>query len=608
VSFLGLPTASAWLLLAAAAAAVVGLYLLKPTARRLTVASGLIWRRVLEQRRRRPQRWRWWLSLLLALVIALSIAAALTRPQLAAIGGVAADVVLVIDTSASMGTRAADGATRLSRALERAEAIVAAGGAGSRFLVADTTHQIATPVFASRDEALARLRALRPRPGVPAWFPDVAALRADAHDRGAHDTRQLWFITDGVAPLPAPRGVDTVSVFEPADNVGLIAFDVRAAPAEPRRFEAYVEVGNASPGAKRVALQVAGVGAEPLQRALRIAPGDSARLILDLSSFREGPVQARVAAAGDGFEPDDTALAFLPAKSRARVALVSAGNPALLRSLRLLPRVDVELLAPGTLRGPSRFDVLVLDRLAPARAPALPALLIAPGAASWLPATGGEVRDTRIERWNADHPLLTAVPLRDVLIERAMRIGAAAETHGALGFETLASGSHGEPLILATREGRRFALLDFALEDSNFARQPGFPALLSNAVDWLTREPQALAYPLGQVRLPVADAHVLDLAGAEVKTRAVPGATLFEADAPGLYTAVAREQRLRIAVNALDPVLTGVNATRLARAAETAAPAVSPPRVRADPWLLLLALAAALLALEWLMYNRRLTV
>ena len=108
--------------------------------------------------------------------------------------------------------------------------------------------------------------------------------------------------------------------------------------------------------------------------------------------------------------------------------------------------------------------------------------------------------------------------------------------------------------------------------------------------------------------MPASDARVLDLEGVQVPTRATPGATVFDAYQPGLFTAVTREQRLRIAVNALDPALTAVNASRFAQDG-AAPPAVgSVPRLRADPWLLLLALAALLLTVEWWTYNRRVTL
>jgi hypothetical protein len=601
-----LPAAGAWLLLAGTAGLVVLLYWLKPSARRLVVSSGLIWRRVLERRKRRAERWRWWLSLMLALGIALAIAAALTRPEIAAVSGAAADVVLVIDTGPSMAAHGADGRSRLARALDSAEAVVRASGAGSRYLVADTTRQVVTPALESREDALARLRALAPRAGAQPWFPDVA------RPAGAGERLQLWFFTDGVADLAVPREAQLVSAFQMADNLGITAFEVRALPADARRHEAYLEITNASPGDKRVEVQVVGVGAAPLARALQLRGGAAADVVLDLSAFAEGPLRATLRTDGDALDLDNTAYAYLPGKGRVRVGLFTAGNPALAQALRLLPRVEVEMATPERWRDVARFDAVVLDRFAPPRPPAVPALLIAPGPASWLPRSATDASDIKLARWDASHPLLASVSLRDVLVDRAPLLALDAPSGARrLPLAPLARGARNEPLILATREGPRLALLSFALEASNFAQQASFPAFLSNAVDWLTREPRALTYRIGQVRVPAAQARVLDLEGRAVDTRPAPDATLFDVAEPGLFTALTREQRVRIAVNALDPQLTAINASRFARGSAPAAapaPAPAPARVRIEPWVLLLALATMVLAVEWWTYNRRVTV
>ncbi len=78
-----------------AALVVTALYLLKPPPRRLLVPSSLIWDRVLRESLRNSDRLRWWLSLLLAAVIAVSMVVAVTRPQLTGAGEAADRLVLV---------------------------------------------------------------------------------------------------------------------------------------------------------------------------------------------------------------------------------------------------------------------------------------------------------------------------------------------------------------------------------------------------------------------------------------------------------------------------------------------------------------------------------
>jgi hypothetical protein len=603
--FLDLSAGAALLLFAGVAAAVVLLYLLKPSPRRLAIPSALIWQRVLKERKRRPERLRWWLSLLLALGIALSVAAALTRPEVAAMSGAASDVVLVIDTSPTMGARRADGRTRLAHALERAEQIIAAHGAGSRYLVADTMHQTGVAAFESREAALERLRAIEPATAGTQWFPDVPLADADVAQNT--DRRRVWFVTDGVAPVVAPKEAQAVSVFQVADNVGITAFEVRAVPSDPRHHEAYVEVTNGSAGARRVELRLAGIGAPVLVRELELGGGARTSVVADVSAFGEGPLRASVRADADALALDDVAYAYLPGKGRVRVALVTAGNPQLARTLRLLPRLDVDVVGPGALRNASRYDALVLDRYVPSEPQVVPALLIGPRNVPWLARAKGELTDTRLASWDGSHPLLSGVSLRDVLIDRTPLL-ALGTVERAPALVAVARAPGGEPLILATHEGRRLALVSFALDASNFPQQASFPAFLSNAIDWLTREPRALAARVGQVSAPVPDARVLDLDGREIPTRPAPGATLFDAGEPGLFTAVTREDRIRVAVNLLDPQITSVNASRFAQGAVPSAPTQSAPAVATDPWILLLVLAALLLGFEWWTFNRRVTV
>ena len=90
---------------------VVLFYLLKPRTRRVVVSSTLLWR-ALAGRQGRTRRWRWLLSILLALCTALSIALALTRPEVAAVGGISQRLVLVLDDSPSMAARTLDGKSR----------------------------------------------------------------------------------------------------------------------------------------------------------------------------------------------------------------------------------------------------------------------------------------------------------------------------------------------------------------------------------------------------------------------------------------------------------------------------------------------------------------
>ena len=590
--FLALSPGVALSLLAAVAAAVVLLYLLKPPPRRLTVSSALIWRRVLRERSRAPDRLRWWVSLLLAVAVALMLALGFTRPELSAFGGAGERAALMLDNSATLATLTPDGTTRWEHAIERARQVVRAGGAGSRYMVADARRTIASPRFEDSDAALATLERLRIVPGGRPAFSDVLWARG----KGV----RAVLVTDGVADLAPPTQTETLSVFQPADNVGITAFDLRATHGDRRRYQAFVEVLNASPGAKRVEVRVAGPGRLPVARVLDIPGGTATSEVFNVSAFDGGALRASVSAQHDALAADDVAYQYLPSNRTIRVGLVTAGDSPLERSLRVLPGMQVSVVPPQRVGARGDVDVWVFDGYAPEHAPGAPVLVFRPPPARWLPALEGELGATAVSAWASRHPVTDGVSLRDVLVDRALALRVPA------GAQVLASDADGQPLILASASGHRWVEVAFALRDSNLPLQPGFPVFLSNALDWMTGEALALQSGPGLIRLPIADADVLDLRGRQVTTRHIPGATLVAAEEPGIYMATTEDRRVRVAVNIGDAAVTAVNASRLARHPTTTA--WQAPRSAIDPWPAVLLAAALLLVLEWWTYNRRLTI
>lgn len=210
-------------LLAAIAALIVALHLLKPRPQRHVVSSTLIWARVAKLRKSADKLWRWWLALALSLAVGLAIALALTRPD---VPGTAAGarMVLVLDNSPSMAARTLDGKTRWLHALEQARAQIESGR--SQILLVDTMGNAPVSGFVPRAEALAVLERLHVATYGAAQLP---ALPIDASE--------LHLFGDGVAPLDIPARAVIHSVFEAADNVAVTALEVRPFPADPLRFK-----------------------------------------------------------------------------------------------------------------------------------------------------------------------------------------------------------------------------------------------------------------------------------------------------------------------------------------------------------------------------------
>lgn len=584
--------------LLAVLAVVIALYLLKPPLRRYVVPSTLIWERVLRQTHATRDRLRWWLSLLLAALIASAIVLAIVHPQLVSPAGGGTRLVLVLDNSPTMATRTPDGSSRWDRAVARAREILQARGANDQVWLADSMRRIATPGFEVRDAALDRLEefevAYGGTPRVP--LPPIGA------DSGA-SAPDIVVISDGVLITEVPREARLESVFEPVENLGITAFELRPLPADPRRVQAFVEVTNAGGTPKEATLTVNGLGGRNVARQITVAAGAAHAELLDVSDFESGPVRASVAAAGDGLAADNNAYAWLPLRRVVRVNLVTEGNPWLENALRAQPRVQLNVMPPSRYADRRDADAWVFDRYAPRTPPTAPALLFSPGRAAWLPAPSGELANPVVSAWDTAHPVFENVSLNDLYIERAQTIPARADAADTL----LISAGRNAPIAWASAQGTRRIWLGFALEQSNFALHAAFPVFLNNALNWMTAEPTLLKAGPGIVELPLADARVLAVDGSRIEARAIPGGSLVELPEPGFYTAVAPGERLRIAVNVLDRRTTEVNRSGLAprQGGESADTRITRP---VDPWLLLLVGALLLLALEWWSWNRRWTL
>lgn len=598
-----LPVFLSALFVAGVIAMIALLYWLRPPARTVVVPSSLIWDRVMREVHPRPERLRWWLSLMLAILIATAITSAIVASRNAVTGATGPKFVLVIDNSPTMAARTTDGSTRWEHALTRARALIASQPDGVQIWLTDTRRRIDAPAFQDRQAALAQLAQLRVSYGrlAPLALPQQPA------------DIEMAVITDGVLISPWPESARVESVFEPVENAGITGFEVRAMPADPGRHLAFVEIFNAGTIATRIDLAISGAEGKRFARELRIAAGAVLSEMIDVSSFNSGPLRASIAVAGDALEVDDIAYAVLPVRRQQRVALVTEGNTYLEQALRAQPRVSMTLIDPARFTDDRGFDALVFDRYAPKSRPRVPALLFrppaepVPAAAQWLPQPIREVSTVSATAWDAAHPLLENMTLGDLGVDRAALYRV---PDGATQAQSvLATGSGNVPLIVVQEAGVRWILFAFGLDQSNFALHSGFPIFIGNALGWMLGEPVAIVRELGLIEVPVPGARVLAPDGLPIPSYVFGQSSVFEIDRPGLFTLITSDQRSRVVANLFDRKVSAVNASRITPAeSRTGNPAGVQWVSGFDAWFTLLLAAALLLLFEWWTWNRRLTV
>ncbi len=585
MNFLAFSPVFAYSLLAAVAVLIVLLHLLRARALRRTISSTVLWAEVIKTHRKYHAPWRWLLSLLLCLLIGSALALALTRPQ--GLGPAQTRVVVLLDNSPSMATRTRDGETRWAHAVSLARELIASTDA--EVMLADTMGYAPIDGFVRPAQAIAELDRL----------PVISYGLVRKLTLPPLTNIEVHVITDGIADYELPAGARMHSVFEPADNVAVTGLQTRAFPTDPLRVQAFVQVYNASPVPKRVRLSLRGGDRFSLAQELQMNAGELIDAVFEITDFPQGVLAAAVTSRDDAYALDDIAFALVAPHRVRNILLVSEGGQRLEDSIRSLPGVRLTRVRPDAYNSAKPADAYVFDSFAPLRAPSRGALLFRPPAVSWLPGARRDTRAPAVTDWDRGQALLDGVDWRSLRVGRATLI---ADTPARV--DELVRTSNGA-LIAAGSASARWVVAGFAPEDSNLPLQPDFPVFLGNALNWLTETEPDVSSSLGPIRIPLANAQVTDGNGAVVTSLAIPGATMFDAVQPDVYTARADGRRIRIVANVLDPRDADINASRFSARSGGEIRVAGSSRI--EPWFALAAIAFIFLLIEWAAYVRRFT-
>ena len=281
MTFGAVPGWLGWLILAAAGTLAVRLFLVKLRPPRMFIPSLLLWRRVLDDAREQTlwERIRRAVSLVVTVLIALALALAAVRPGRSAGGGQSTGrLLIVLDSSLSMEAATGRGETRWARAVAEARRLFASSS-GAELALATTADGLVegpTTDLALLESALDRLR---PGGGDAAAWPRLAGASA------------VHFITDGAAARTIDAAVTVHTVFEPADNVGITALEVRPSLTPGTAGDAYLEVGNYAAAAQKVRLRVTRGGVEALDREFDMGPSEVMRQVIPVPQGGDAALQ-----------------------------------------------------------------------------------------------------------------------------------------------------------------------------------------------------------------------------------------------------------------------------------------------------------------------------
>lgn len=602
---------------------IVAFYMLRLRRRDRPVGSTFLWAQLVRDveanapwQRLRPS----WL-LALQLLIALLVVLAAARPFVEQEARVAQNLVLILDTSASMAAIDDDG-PRIELAREAAERVLEELPEGGHVTVVSAADS-AQVAASETDDLTAALEAIRSIEAtqLPGDLTDAFALASALAAR--HPDSEVVLVTDanaeqipGVA-VGAPVRVERVGSSDANQAIAALSARRRSGGAQ---LDAFVAVGNASTTDATRRLELYADGALVEARDLDIPAGSRAEALISTVPPATELLEARLAGE-DALDVDDRAFAVIPRDEPVRALLVGEGNAYLESAMALLPRLELYAVGPDGYaqalsdaeEAGTPYGLFIYDRYVPEEPPGAPSIYVGPTDSGVFGTVGDVIDGPALGRVDPDDPLLRFVDVAAVHVGRARSVELAEELRAVI------PSAAGDPLVAAgIADGRRVALLAFALGDSDLPLQVAFPLLMSNLVDFVIPaaggvlppsvalgEPVPILLEAEQTSVTVEDD------GVETELTLTAGrGTLPPAQRVGVRELRHADGTLlgRVAANLFDPFESDIAPGDPARFSELGRSAVTDdaPRqpARNEWWWPLAIVALLVLAAEWLLFHR----
>jgi hypothetical protein len=603
----------AWML-AVLAVLVAAFYFWRYPVRKERTATLWLWERALA---RRPAWYalRFWLSLAAQIALLLLMVAALTEPYWTEFARSRRTIVMLLDVSASMS--ATDGSTaRFERMQKEARRIVAQLQRQEQMAIVSVGSIVRSVcrLTDNRKMLADSIDSVRPTDGTTRMAEAVQLARGILQGR---QNPQMIILSDGGFPgadkLAAAEDIHMTVLRGQGENVAITSFASRPQVADPAYRDVLVEVANYGERTVPCDLEIRLQGETAESVALKLDAGQSQQAAISVPVREEGLLEARLQI-DDALPADNQAVALVYPRQRPHVVFVSDLQIAVDRQLQTALEGDVPWdvtvvdALPAVMPSGS---VVVLHREVPDELPPCPTLVINPQHACDLWTLAGVIGDesSAVGKIKPGSPLLDGVRLQDVVVEEAVRL-----SFLDCPATTLVESVSGEPLYsLLSRPGMDVLVLHVNLqkEKSDLIMRSDFPVLLSNAVQWLSRdlEPSEVAVTTGQaieVPAPERPLHLKTENGREMELQ--PDQSIAALETTGVWTASADGQAastdLVLPSNLLDR-----NESDLRLGADVPSRTFETAVEEARPlWVLLISIATVLLVLQWCLYHRRVVV
>jgi hypothetical protein len=556
---------------------------LKPKPKQVEVTDLFLWRKALKEKRGgvRIHRIIKNLPLLLQILAVTLVALALAKPVWIYTSQIKGDVILVLDSSASMKTRTASG-IRFDQARKEALKLIDELPKDSKMLIIEAgSKPILKSAFSNDKNQLKRIvESIQPSdaPGRIERALYVALSFMDPErddwtflvtDGAGSDFKKLSGIHQKVRPILIPGG---------KRNIGITQFEFRAELDFEDRYEIMVEVKNFNPNPVLCPILLTLDEKTIMKKTIGLRALEKKLLIFPYSGLIPGTAQVTLEV-NDDFPIDNKAYAVLNTSKDIWVLLVTKGNYFLEKLLEAYPNFMVnsvkEIIASSDSFSPS----IPLSKI-------------------------GQIADPTVLDWDRKNPLMTSLDLRGLIIESANRVKADKTLRSIL--ESPQTG-----LMYSYQKGAlRAVFLGFDLTKSDLPLRVAFPVMMSNIFQWL--HPNKLRFSSSQMKAGKSFSLYLEPRTTHFSIRIPSGKwekhslesnpfRYVNTDEVGIYTVVEGEKLKYFAVNLVDESESDIRVPTFEPPPPgSAVRSTSEPVAGEVPlWIIFLLSASATLIMEW---------
>ena len=592
---------------------VVLLYLLKRKRVVKLVSSTLLWQKFLaETQANAPfQKLRHnWLLILQLLLLILAIFA-LSRPYFSGNAKSKAMRVVILDASASMQSTD-EAPSRFEKA--RSEALKWVDGLRDQdqMLVLQAAGNTEVKQSATSNKAALR-RALEACvvTDSPTHLKEALKL-AETLTRDRPEAEIHLFSDGAVGDLSEfeNKGINLIyhRVGERADNLGIIALDVRSNPEDPKQRAIYTSVQNFSTNAHEAELELRFENEVLEVRPLKFTAGEVVPQVFFASQAKDGVFAVNLKVKDD-LAVDNRASMFSQLPQPVKVLLVSRGNRFLEKALRAA--VNVELSSAQELTDSAdAFDLVVLDDTFPGVWPKGNVLAVHVANTNWFEGTS-KIENPTIVDWKNTHPLLRYVNFDNVQISETLAVKTPTWAISLVDAQQT-------PLVLAGELARqKIVWIGFDTLQSTWPLRISFPIFIANAVEFLNPASAKNSQFFVRAGEPFRFALVQNATSAEItlpdgKKKPLqidPTAreiVFGDTTKQGTYRLRVGTNETAFCVNLLDAAESNIKPrTELQLGKYAKVEATTLKRANMELWRWIAAAALAVLMFEWWYYHRR---